>query len=69
MGIGEVFIHQAQFEDGVFNKQPDKILGNLIKNDRGSYKLNDITEIDTIPMSEVNRLSGKWRFPILTLFD
>ena len=68
LSVGEVFIHQTQFEEGLFEQLPDKVSGNLVKNDRG-YKLIDITKIGSIPQSEVNSLSRRWRFPILTLFD
>lgn len=67
--LGEIFIHQTQFEGDLFDKKPIKISGDLVKNDRGGYKLQNITEVGTIPPIEINRLSGKWRFPILTLFD
>ena len=69
LDIGEVFIHQAQFEGDLFDKNPIKISGDLIKSDRGGYKLQNITDVGLIPMAEVSSLSKRWRFPILTLFD
>jgi len=69
LDIGEVFIHQAQFEGDLFDKNPIKISGDLIKSDRGGYKLQNITDVGLIPMAEVSSLSRRWRFPILTLFD
>ncbi len=66
---GEVFIHQAQFEGSLFDNNPSTISGDLVKNDRGGYKLQGITEFGAIPKIELDRISGKWRFPILTLLD
>jgi len=66
---GEVAIKMDQFEDGLFDKQPDEISGRLVKNHHVGYKLEAITSIGNLPKSEIESIASRWRFPILTLFD
>jgi len=59
--FGEVAIHRKDFDVDLFDKHPDEVLGRLFKNKHGGYKLEKI--------SSTGSLRGRWRFPMLTLFD